>query len=273
MTPDPSFFFPSKQHRAAIAGLIYMVEFRKGFGILSGGIGTGKTMLCRMLLSRLGPDTQTALVVHPPRRRGDLLQAIIDELQIPAEPQGNYERIEILQQYLLEQMHAGQNVVLIIDESQHLDSTMLEEVRMLSNMETEKEKILQIILVGQEELRDKLATEELRQLRQRVVVNCHLDPLSFQDTCEYIQHRVDVAGLPGVQLFESDAIRLIHAFSKGVPRLINAACDRCLLAEYANRSTLVSRGTARAVLAEFARLDTAAPKTTYGPRRALSAVR
>jgi general secretion pathway protein A len=255
MTPDPEFFFPSKQHRAAIAGLIYLVEFRKGFGILSGGIGTGKTMLCRILLSRLGGDTQTALIVHPPRKRGDLLQAIIDELQIEADTsRGNYGRIEILQQYLLEQLHEGRNVVLIVDEAQHLDATMLEEIRMLSNMETEKEKILQIILVGQEELRETMASENLRQLRQRVVVNCNLEPLSFNDTCEYIQHRIDVAGLPGVELFDLDAVQLIHEFSQGVPRLINAACDRCLLAEYANRAGRVSAETAHAVLAEFARL-------------------
>lgn len=254
MTPDPAFFFPSKQHRAAIAGLIYLVEFRKGFGILTGGIGTGKTMLCRILLSRLGPDTQTALIVHPPRKRGDLLQAIIDELQIPLEARGNYAKIELLQQYLLEQLQEGQNVVLIIDEAQHLDSNMLEEIRMLSNMETEKEKILQIILVGQEELRDTMASGSLRQLRQRVVVNCSLEPLSFNDTCEYIQHRIDVAGLPGVELFDLDAVQLIHEFSKGVPRLINAACDRCLLAEYANRAGRVSADTAQAVLAEFSRL-------------------
>ncbi|MFP4380536.1 MAG: ExeA family protein [Candidatus Sumerlaeia bacterium] len=256
MTPDPAFFFPSKQHRAAIAGLIYLVEFRKGFGILSGGIGTGKTMLCRILLSRLGHDTQTALIVHPPRKRGDLLQAIIDELEIESDARGNYARIEVLQQYLLEQLHEGQNVVLIIDEAQHLDVNMLEEIRMLSNMETEKEKILQIILVGQEELRDAMSSDNLRQLRQRVVVNCNLEPLSFNDTCEYIQHRIDVAGLPGVELFDLDAVQLVHEFSQGVPRLINAACDRCLLAEYANRAGRVSADTAQAVLAEFSRLYT-----------------
>ncbi|NQU43748.1 AAA family ATPase [bacterium] len=255
MTPDPAFFFPSKQHRAALAGLIYLVEYRKGFGILSGGIGTGKTMLCRILLSRLGEDTQTALIVHPPRKRGDLLQAIIDELQIPSRAKGNYARIEILQQYLIEQLNLGQNVVLIIDEAQHLDETVLEEIRMLSNMETEKEKILQIILVGQEELRDTMASNNLRQLRQRVLVNCTLDPFSFNDTFEYIQHRIDVAGLPGVELFDAQAIQLLHDFSQGVPRLINAICDRCLLAEYAKRMGRISADTAKAVISEFARLQ------------------
>lgn len=257
MTPDPAFFFPSKQHRAAIAGLIYLVEFRKGFGILTGGIGTGKTMLCRILLSRLGEDTQTALIVHPPRKRGDLLQAIMDEFEIPTgADRGMYKRVEKIQQYLIEQLNVGQNVVLIIDEAQHLDSNVLEEVRMLSNMETEKEKILQIILVGQEELRDKMATDELCQLRQRVVVNCNLEAFSFNDTCEYIQHRIDVAGLPGVELFELDAIHHIHEFSGGVPRVINAASDRCLLAEYAKRNGTVTAETAQSVLMEFARLST-----------------
>lgn len=256
MTPDPTFFFPSKQHRAAIAGLIYLVEFRKGFGFLTGGIGTGKTMLCRILLSRLGPDTQTALIVHPPRKRGDLLQAIIDELEVPCgEAKGAYARIDLIQQHLIEQLHRGQNVVLIIDEAQHLDSSVLEEIRMLSNMETEKEKILQIILVGQEELRDKMASHDLRQLRQRVVVNCHLEPFSFNDTCEYVQHRIDVAGLPGVELFDLEALQLIHEFSRGVPRVINAACDRALLAEFAKRSGRVSPETAQTVLAEFQRLE------------------
>lgn len=266
MTPDPAFFFPSKQHRAAIAGLIYLVEFRKGFGILTGGIGTGKTMLCRILLSRLGRDTQTALIVHPPRKRRDLLHAIIEEFQIPnCEQKGAYALIDEIQQYLVTQLENGQNVVLIIDEAQHLDSAVLEEIRMLSNMETEKEKILQIILVGQEELREKMATEELRQLRQRVVVNCHLEPFSFDDTCEYIQHRIDVAGLPGVELFEPEAVQVIHDFSKGVPRLINAASDRCLLAEYAKRSGRVSVETAQSVLAEFERLSP--PPRATGPAR------
>jgi len=269
MTPDPAFFFPSKQHRAAIAGLIYLVEFRKGFGILTGGIGTGKTMLCRILLSRLGKETQTALIVHPPRKRGDLLLAVMDELQIDTEARGNYARIEQIQQYLIQQLNEGGNVVLIIDEAQHLDINMLEEIRMLSNMETEKEKILQIILVGQEELRDTMASTDLRQLRQRVVVNCHLEPFSFSDTCEYIQHRIDVAGLPGVELFEMDVVQMIHDFSQGVPRLINAACDRCLLAEYAKRSGKVSLDTAQAVLAEFARLHSA-PKPVTAFRRPFS---
>jgi general secretion pathway protein A len=256
MTPDPSFFFPSKQHRAAIAGLIYLVEFRKGFGILTGGIGTGKTMLCRILLSRLGAETRTALIVHPPRKRRELLQAIIDEFEIPTgQVKGSYALIEKIQLYLIEQLRLGQNVVLIIDESQHLDIDVLEEIRMLSNLETEKEKILQIILVGQEELREKMATDELRQLRQRVVVNCLLEPFSFNDTCDYIQHRIDVAGLPGVELFDLDAIQHIHEFTQGVPRIINAACDRCLLAEYAKRSGRVSAETAQSVLAEFQRLQ------------------
>ncbi|HBF34091.1 TPA: ATPase [Candidatus Sumerlaeota bacterium] len=254
MTPDPMFFFPSKQHRAAIAGLVYLVEFRKGFGILTGGIGTGKTMLTRILLSRLGTDTRTALIVHPPRKRGDLLQAIMDELQITGESNGNYDRIGRIQQYLLEQLQEGQNVVLIIDEAQHLDVNMLEEVRMLSNMETDKEKILQIILVGQEELRATLSTHELRQLSQRIVVNCTLEPFTFNDTCEYIQHRIDVAGLPGVELFDLEALQVIHDFTHGVPRVINSACDRCLLAEYAKRSGRVTVQTAQAVLAEFAQL-------------------
>lgn len=267
MTPDPAFFFPSKQHRAAIAGLIYLVEFRKGFGILTGGIGTGKTMLCRILLSRLGSDTRTALVVHPPRKRRELLQAIIDELEIPTDHvKGSYALIEKIQLFLIEQLNLGQNVLLIIDEAQHLDIDVLEEIRMLSNLETEKEKILQIILVGQEELRDKMATEELRQLRQRVVVNCALEPFSFNDTCDYVQHRIDVAGLPGVELFDTEAIQAIHEFSRGVPRVINAACDRCLLAEYAKRSGRVSAETAQSVLAEFARLQ-APPQPTQSLKR------
>jgi len=268
MTPDPAFFFPSKQHRAAIAGLIYLAEFRKGFGILTGGIGTGKTMLCRILLSRLGAETQTALIVHPPRKRRELLQAVIDEFEIPTGVvKGSYALIEKIQFYLIEQLHLGRNVVLIIDEAQHLDTDVLEEIRMLSNLETEKEKILQIILVGQEELREKMATDELRQLRQRVVVNCTLGPFSFNDTCDYVQHRLDVAGLPGVQLFELEAIQRIHDFSQGVPRVINAACDRCLLAEYAKRSGLVSAETAQSVLAEFARLQGVGPQPSPAMKR------
>lgn len=234
ITPDPRFLFFSDRHREAFDHLLFGIRERKGFIQLTGEVGAGKTTLCRALLEELGDETRTALILNPVLTATQLLRAVLAELGVEIGRVDRARCLEELNRYLLEQVASGRDVVLIIDEAQDLSSELLEQVRLLSNLETDQRKLLQIVLIGQPELRAKLNRPELRQLRQRITVRYHLEPLSAWETEHYIHHRVNLAAGAGPPSFDRRAIRRIHGYSKGVPRLINALCDKALLCGYVN---------------------------------------
>ena len=234
ITADPDFFFSSTRHSEAFAHLIYGIQQRKGILVVTGEIGTGKTMLCRTLLNRLDEKTKTALILNPSFSDLQLLQIILKDLGIKTNARNKFALIDALNAFLLEETSQGNNVVLIIDEAQNLKEKQLEQVRLLSNLETEKEKLLQIILVGQPELLEKLKLPTLRQLNQRVTVRFHMLPLDKDELKDYIVHRLKVASANGKQgiNFTDKAIESIFELSQGTPRMVNILSDRALLAGY-----------------------------------------
>ncbi|MBI5117891.1 AAA family ATPase [Candidatus Poribacteria bacterium] len=236
LTPDPAFLYYSSVHRRAIAFLKYGLQESKGFLQLTGPIGSGKTTLLRAVLSHLDEKTKTAYIINPCAPFPDLLRSIMKDLEIPNIPQTRLkiELLDFFHDYLLVQTRRSQRVVVIFDEAQNLSIKNLEEIRMLSNFETTKEKLLQIVFVGQPELKKTLDAPELRQLKQRIQVRYHLAPLNQGEVKEYIDHRLRVAGSDGSVVFSDEACREIHEFSGGIPRLINSVCDVMLLIGYVN---------------------------------------
>ncbi|MDQ1349114.1 MAG: family ATPase [Acidobacteriota bacterium] len=233
ITPDPRFLYYSARHREALEHLLYGIRERKGFVQITGEVGAGKTTLCRAALERLGPAFRTALILNPVMSSTQLLRTVLVELGLPVP--GRIDRVaylEMLNEFLLAQVPLGQDVVLIIDEAQDLSLELLEQVRLLSNLETDRQKLLQIVLIGQPELKRMLDDARLRQLRQRITVRYHLDSLSREETELYVYYRLQVAGGNGRPTFSRWAMSRIHRYSKGVPRLINAVCDTSLLAGY-----------------------------------------
>ena len=228
LTPDPKYLYLSRRHAEAFAHLEFGHRERGGFILITGEVGTGKTTLARYFLSRLPPDTHTAVVLYPALTASELLGSILDDLHVEAEGDSLKSRVDALHRFLLEARAAGRNVVLLIDESQDLSAEVLEQIRLISNLETDTEKLIQIVLMGQSELRDLLARHELRQLAQRVTARYHLSPLDLAETDEYIRHRITVAGGEGKVGFTSEALRHVHRLSGGVPRLVNLICDRVI---------------------------------------------
>jgi general secretion pathway protein A len=250
ITPDPRFLFMSDQHREAYDHVLFGVRERKGFVQLTGEVGAGKTTLCRAVLEELGPGYVTALVLNPCLTADQLLRTILRELRLPDEGD-RVACLETLNRFLLEQLSAGADVVLLIDEAQDLSAENLEQVRLLSNLETDQRKLLQIVLIGQPELRDKLNDPTLRQLRQRITVRYHLTPLSRREIERYIGHRLQVAGGNGRPDFTRLAMSAIHRYSGGVPRLINAVCDKALLAGFVDSTDTVSWRQVRRAIREL----------------------
>jgi general secretion pathway protein A len=239
ITPDPRFLFLSLSHQEALGHLLYGIEERKGFITVTGEVGTGKTLLCRALLDRLGRHVQTALIFNSFLLEIELLRSINEDFGIVRPGATRKELIDHLNQYLLAEFSAGRNAVLIIDEAQNLAPPLLEQIRMLSNLETERGKLLQIVLVGQPELRQQLARPELRQLNQRIALRYHLQPFNRQETADYINHRLVVAGSHGSVKFSRWALSTIYRLSDGIPRQINLLCDRAMLSAYVHGSGLV----------------------------------
>ena len=248
ITPDPRFLFFSDKHREAFNHLIFGVTQRKGFIQITGEVGSGKTTLCRCMLERLGPNFRTALILNPCLSPSQLLRAVLKEFGLEPKREDRVTCLEQLNEFLLDQVAQGNDVVLIIDEAQDLTKELLEQVRLLSNLETDQRKLLQIVLIGQPELRDKLNDPALRQLRQRITVRYHLDPLTRYEMEFYIRHRIHACGGNGVPSFNGSACRKIYRYTRGIPRLINAVCDKALLAGFvAGTDKLTGRHVGRAI--------------------------
>jgi general secretion pathway protein A len=247
ITPDPRFLFFSDRHREAYNHILFGIRERKGFIQITGEVGAGKTTVCRAILEQLGPEYHTALILNPAMTSAQLLRSILTELGIKPR-KDRVAGLEALNAFLLEQASAGHDVVLLIDEAQDLDEELLEQVRLLSNLETDQRKLLQIVLVGQPELREKLDRRGLRQLRQRITVRYHLTPLSRGETECYVFHRLQIAGANGKPTFTRWALRDVYRYSRGVPRLINAVCDKALLCGFITGTDhLTAREIRRAV--------------------------
>ncbi len=241
---DPRYLFMSERHRDALAHLLYGVDVGGGFILLTGEVGTGKTTLNRCLLEQLPETTDIALILNPALNAEQLLATACDELGIFCSPveQSLKQLTDKLHQFLLENHAKGRNTVLLIDEAQHLQFEVLEQIRLLTNLETNTKKLLQIILVGQPELRSLLERPDLRQLAQRITARYQLEPLDLKETGAYIRHRLEVAGLPaGRTLFPAPIVKRIHKASGGIPRLINTLCDRMLLGAYGQQKNQVTR--------------------------------
>ncbi len=241
VTSDPSFFFSSIKHKEAFSHLYYGVTQRKGIIVLTGEIGTGKTTLCRFFISQLAKNVKTALILNPHFSEIQLLEAIIKDFGITTTDKTRLSFISELNRFLINESSSGNNVVLIIDEAQNLKPNQLEQIRLLSNLETEKEKLIQVILAGQPELNRRLNLYDLRQLQQRIMVRYHITPLNKEEVKDYIFHRLNIAGSLNRIIFTDEAIQSITDFSGGIPRLINITCDRALLAGFVAETYTIDR--------------------------------
>ncbi|MDD5477008.1 MAG: tRNA (adenosine(37)-N6)-threonylcarbamoyltransferase complex ATPase subunit type 1 TsaE [Candidatus Omnitrophica bacterium] len=241
VTSDPAFFFSSKKHKEAISHLLYGVSQRKGIIVLTGEIGTGKTTICRFFLNQVGKNVKTAFILNPTFSEVQLLESIIRDFGINTKDKTKLGMVLELNNFLLRESAAGNNLVLIVDEAQNLKPGLLEQIRLLSNLETEKDKLLQVILVGQPELNQRLNLYDLRQLRQRIMVRYHIGPLDNAEISSYINWRLEIAGAdnrPQIE-FSAEAVDMISRFSGGTPRLINMICDRALLAGFVSETSQI----------------------------------
>jgi general secretion pathway protein A len=249
VTPDPRFVYLSRHHQAALVAMRYGVDRRSGFIQITGEIGAGKTTLSRMFLQQLGENVHSSLVFNPKLSELELLQVIVEDFGLKPKAKKRKEYFDCLNHFLLEESAKGFNSVIIIDEAQLLPPRALEQIRLLSNLETTTQKLLQIILMGQPELKDLLKRPELKQLRQRITVRCHLPELSLEEAKQYIAHRLNVAGARE-NFFTEEAMQRIYELSSGIPRVINVLADRALLAAYAQNTPVVNP-----VLVECAEAD------------------
>jgi general secretion pathway protein A len=267
-TPDPRFYYPSAKHREALACLIYAVEQHKGFALITGEVGAGKSMVCRAALQKLGDRVDTAMIVHSSLSPKQFFQATCEEFNIQGAKRSKIELIQAIKGFLLQRQEEGRTTVLIVDEAQNLSRNVLEEVRLLGNLESSTAKLLQIILVGQPELRRLIATPELRQLNQRITVKFHLGALTAADVGAYIIHRLAVAGLSNGALFEPDAQEEIFKAAGGIPRMVNVICDQALLQAYISDEKAVRLDTVKRVLSEMEGyyMDAPAPMRNAGER-------
>jgi len=252
ITPNPHFMFLSGIHREAFARLLYGVDSHAGFIALTGEVGTGKTTMLRTLLAQLDSEKyRSALIFNPCLSGEQLLESICNEFGLQVSGKDRFSYLDALNRFLLEQNLAGHTVVLVIDEAQNLAPDVLEQVRLISNLETERDKLIQIILAGQPELEDVLNRHDLRQLKQRITVRCSLTPMSFRDTIDYINHRIRVSGCRIPEVFPTKSVKQIYRFSNGIPRLINVACEQALVMAWTRESLTVTPAISSQVLYEL----------------------
>jgi general secretion pathway protein A len=254
IAPDPRFLYMSVRHKEALAHLLYGMGEGGGFVQLTGEVGTGKTTICRCLLEQVPENVDLAVVLNPKVTAIELIATVCDELGIKYPHEHSIKTlIDVLNEYLLEAYTRGRRTVLIIDEAQNLDAEVLEQVRLLTNLETSTQKLLQIVLIGQPELRSLLASDEMRQLSQRITARYHLDPISREETEAYIRHRLQICG-SSRNIYSRRAINRIHKLSGGIPRLINVLCDRAMLGAYVEGKSQVDlkvlKKAAREVISE-----------------------
>lgn len=255
ITPDPKFLYLSENHKEALAHLAYAVKERKGFTVITGEVGTGKTTLIQTLLSRLDGKTRTAYLFNPILGSTDFIQYICEDLGLRVQKRSKGQYIALLHNFLLNCYAQNENVILIIDEAQTLDPKLLEEVRLLTNLETPKGKLLQVILLGQPELDHVLSRPQFRQLKQRVSLRYQLKPLNREETNFYIKRRLKVAGAIEPNTFMPKALNEIYRYAKGIPRLINIVCDNALLAGFASDQKVIGDRIIREVISNLEGLD------------------
>lgn len=245
LTPDLRFLYLSPKHREALAHLTYGVAERKVFVQLTGEVGTGKTLMLDALVHGLDATTKVARITNTTISRMDLLRALAWELGLPGTGRTKMEMLKEISDCLSQWAADGRNAVFIIDEAQNLEAPLLEEIRLLSNLRSLTRSTLQIVLTGQPELRTKLEGADLRQLRQRIGIRYHLEPLSLDETSEYVRHRLRVAGAKDDRLFDASAIDAVYEYSLGIPRMVNIICDNSLLSGYADGKAWIGRRTVR----------------------------
>jgi general secretion pathway protein A len=267
INPDPRYLFLTKQIEEALTGLMYGIQTRKGFITLTGEVGTGKTTLVNRLLDWLHHRrTRTAFLFNSRMNTNQLFDFILAEFEITCEPRTKSQQLMKLNQWLLERYRAGETVALIVDEAQNLTYPVLEEIRLLTNLETSTDKLLQIVLSGQPELEDKLKLPQLRQLRQRISLRCKTAPLSKEQTQEYILERLRIAGASGEPIFSPRAVEAIHLYSLGIPRVVNLLCEHSLVNAYADQQRPIGPKIVEDVAREF-QLDEIEPIAPAGGSR------
>ncbi len=254
-TPDPRFYYASEQHREALAAIEYTVRMRKGFALITGNVGTGKTTVGQVMRQRCHEEASIIEVMYGHEARDGLLRQILRAINSPADPQADHAQlVEALHTYLIEQMAGDRPVVLFVDEAQTLSDDALEELRLMSNLDTTTTKSIQIVLVGQPELRHRLRQPRHAALRQRIVMAKQIEPLGRQDTATYIQHRLAAASLDPnapATVFTVDGIDAIYHYAGGIPRLINIACDNCMLMGFVAEKTQIDLAIVHKVIADM----------------------
>lgn len=259
VNPDPRYLFLTRQIQEALAGLTYGIQNRKGFILLTGEVGTGKTTLLNRLLGWLrGQRVATAYIFNSKLGVSDLFDLMMTEFEIPCESREKSQVVLRLNQWLLERYRVGETAVLIVDEAQNLSDEVLEEIRLLTNLETSTEKLLQIVLTGQPELEEKLKAPQVRQLRQRITLRCRTAPLTLEETFGYIAERLRIAGANGEPIFSKEAIETVHTYSCGIPRVVNLLCEHSMINAYVDSLRPVPAHIVEEVAREF-QLDEIAP--------------
>ena len=270
LVPNPEYLFLSRSHEEALAHLNYAISQGDGFVEITGEVGTGKTTLCRAFLESLDDRTVAAYIFNPKLGPKQLLRSISDEFGVQYNSDDTKDLIDKLNHFLLRKKHERKKVIVVIDEAQNLSKTVLEQLRLLSNLETNREKLLQIILVGQPELAAMLDSHDLRQIGQRISLRYQISPLSLNETQEYVLYRLNIASQKRLQLFEPAAIRKIYAYSKGIPRVINIACDRALIAAFGTHQRKVTGRIAKMALSEMTQRGRTPAFSLMDGRRALA---